>query len=279
MSQTDSTDVDDFFLPKALDPAIELKGSVFTLTVLRLQSLDLDAVEIQLKERLAQGPRFFENAPVVLDLEPLKENAGELAWDGLIEMLRSLRLVPVGVRHATQQQQYAALNAGMAVMKGGAIQSPPAAATTPPRRTDRKSTKPARGVTETETAVPTVRKTKLLDQPVRSGQQVYAENTDLILLAPVNAGAEIIADGHIHVYAPLRGRALAGVKGDTSARIFCQFMEAELVAIAGHYQIYEEKVPDNVYREAVQVYLDGERLFVSPLTRRQRDSHKRHQPQ
>jgi septum site-determining protein MinC len=109
-------------------------------------------------------------------------------------------------------------------------------------------------------------KNKLVYDPVRSGQQIYAGDGDLVLLSPVNAGAEVIADGNIHCYAPLRGRALAGVKGNTGARIFCQCMEAELVAISGNYQIFEEEWPEKVYRKAVQIYLEDERLHIVPLT-------------
>ncbi|TPW14125.1 MAG: septum site-determining protein MinC, partial [Halothiobacillaceae bacterium] len=108
--------------------------------------------------------------------------------------------------------------------------------------------------------------TKVIYQPIRSGQQIYAKGGDLIVLAAVNAGAEIIADGNIHIYAPLRGRALAGVRGNNSARIFCYNMEAELVAVAGHYRVFEERVPSEFRNKAVQIYLDNEQLKIELLT-------------
>ena len=107
--------------------------------------------------------------------------------------------------------------------------------------------------------------TKIVQQPVRSGQRMMARKGDLVVLAAVNAGAEIIAEGNIHVYAPLRGRALAGVSGDTHARIFCHQFEAELVAIAGNYRVFDNGPPRELRGKAVQVFLDGEQLIVAPL--------------
>ena len=100
--------------------------------------------------------------------------------------------------------------------------------------------------------------------PVRSGQQVYAENADLTVLATVGAGAEVIADGSIHVYGSLRGRAMAGAQGDTSARIYCTDFHAELVAIAGHYRVFEQ-IPADLEGQAVQCWLEGEKLLIARL--------------
>ncbi|MGH8653065.1 MAG: septum site-determining protein MinC [Gammaproteobacteria bacterium] len=244
------------FLPEAGLPAVELKGSVFTLTVVRIQSPELDAVETQLKECLAQGPRFFEDAPVVVDLEPLKSKDKRPDLLKLITLLQTLRLIPVGVRNACPDQRMEAVKGGIAIMQGGAIQDLP-----PGGRVENNALK-----VENDPPMQIQRgRTKVVRKTIRSGQQVYAAGGDLIVLASVNAGAEVVADGHIHVYAPLRGRALAGVMGDAQARIFCQCMEAELVAVAGHYQIYEEGVPSDLHRNPVQVYLEEERLNVVPL--------------
>lgn len=244
-------------------PAVELKGSMFTLTVLRIQSLDLEALERELKRLLAQGPRFFENAPVVLDLEHLKERSKDLDFPGLTRLSRRLRLIPVGVRNATPELRVDAAKAGLAVMKGGAIQDLPST-----KQSGGPSSVPPDTADPTDPGEATGHKTKVVTQTVRSGQQVYAAGGDLILLAAVNAGAEVVADGHIHVYAPLRGRALAGVRGDTGARIFCQSMEAELVGIAGHYQIFEEEMPEALHRATVQVCFTDDQLKVIPLVRR-----------
>ncbi|WP_431051152.1 septum site-determining protein MinC [Roseateles sp. L2-2] len=116
-----------------------------------------------------------------------------------------------------------------------------------------------------EVPVPTEAKTVYVDKPLRSGQQVYAKGADLVVLAAVNHGAEVIADGSIHVYAPLRGKAIAGARGNTDARIFAQQLEAELIAIAGIYRTSENPLPDNVRGKAAQVRLDGEKLLMEPL--------------
>ena len=235
-------------------PAVELKGSVFTLPILRIKRWDLAAIEADLTERLAQSLRFFENAPVVVDLEALDDDGAQaLDFAALCQLLREKSLVPVGVRKADADRQAAAVAAGLAVLKGGSVQS---LETTPAPQTT-SSSSPA--------DPPHPVKTRVVEQPVRSGQRIYAQGGDLIVLAPVNAGAEVIADGNIHVYAPLRGRALAGVMGDDSARIFAQFMAPELVAIAGHYQVYEEPLPGHLFGKAVQARLDGSQLVLTPL--------------
>lgn len=243
-------------LPAVETPAVEIKGSMFTLPVLRLHSADVQAISEDLSQRLAQHLSFFENAPVVVDLEYLKDDGATLEFSVLAALLRCHQLVPVGVRQGTEQQNAAAVAAGLAVLKGGAI----------PTTTTNKKSSVAAPKSEAP-AIPQVvaRPTRVVRQPVRSGQQIYAQGGDLIIMAPVNAGAEVIADGNIHIYAPLRGRALAGVLGDVNARIFTQSMEAELVSIAGNYQVYEESLPAAVRGKAVQVYLEGTQLLISPL--------------
>lgn len=237
-------------------PAVEIKGSMFTLPVLRLYSADVQAIGEDLSQRLAQHLSFFENAPVVIDLEHLKDADGVLELSVLAALLRCHQLVPVAVRHGSEVQNRAAVAAGLAILKGGAVPSAPS-----------KKTAGIAPREEAPVAPPAVaaRPTRVVRQPVRSGQQIYAQGGDLIILAPVNPGAEVIADGNIHVYAPLRGRALAGVQGDVNARIFTQAMGAELLAIAGNYQVYEDSLPAAVRGKAVQVYLEGTQLLMSPL--------------
>ncbi len=236
-----------------LGPAVEIKGSVFTLLVLRLRRYELAAIESELVGRIAQSKTFFEYAPVVLDLEYLGDENELLNFPELCQLLRRLNLVPVGVRQGSERQHAAAVDAGLALLKGGSI-----------RETVVTETK-HRGTGEGVKQVVVPSKALVVEQPVRSGQQIYAHGGDLIVLAPVNAGAEIIADGNIHIYAPLRGRALAGVLGDSSARIIAQSMEAELVSIAGHYQIFEERLTDDLFAKPVQVYLKEMALTLVPL--------------
>jgi septum site-determining protein MinC len=224
--------------------ALEIKGSVFTLGVVHLLVADLKAVASELDAKLRLAPRFFRHAPLVIDLQALPVSGEALDFPALVRLLRQHELIPVGVRNASAEQQEAALRAGLGLIQGGR-----------PERENRASD-PAPAPAQTPTRV--------ITQPVRSGQQIYAQGGDLIVLAPVSAGAELLADGHIHVYAPLRGRALAGIKGNTGARIFCQFLEAELISVAGHYRVIED-LDDSVRGKPAQAYLEGERLTIRPL--------------
>lgn len=261
LSGADQSDSPPQPAPQNRQLAIDLKGSVFTITVMRLYHNDLAHLERELRHYVAKSPRFFNNAPVVIDVSTLQEPATPIDFKAMAELLRGLHLVPVGVRHADAAQQDAAVAAGLAIMNGGTLkdlpgaQAPPAAGLrrTPPAVEHKKT-----GASQTQA-------TKVIHQPVRSGQQIYARGGDLVVLAAVNAGAEIVADGNIHVYAPLRGRALAGVQGGTGARIFCQHMAAELVAIAGHYRVFEDAVPREFRDKPVQVHLDKEQLVFTLL--------------
>lgn len=255
-------------------PGAEIKGSKFTLTLVRLLSTEFADIERDLREKIATGPRFFANAPVVLDLQQVRDIRPDLDFLALVKLLKQLALVPVGVHHATLAQQEAAVAAGLAVIKGGGVPEPPTApepkdatgAKAENLRVPTKVQPPPRKSAEVTESDDSVIRAKTVHRPVRSGQQIYARDRDLVVLAAVNAGAEVLADGDVHVYGPLRGRALAGVKGDRHARIFCQSLEAELVAIAGHYLVSDESVPLEVRGRAVQIYLDGENLRFELLT-------------
>ncbi len=269
MTSIKSAQINEAFELGELKSAIELKGSVFTLTVLKLHHPDLDRIAAELSEHIAQGPRFFENAPIVIDLDILKRKFSQhrFCFATLTRILRDHKLIPVGVRNGNLAQHQQAALQGLAILKGGAIQSlnnTSVSTQTPPRETPPKVSAAA----PAESAPPTssrTQPTKIIKQPVRSGQQVYARGGDLILLGAVNAGAEVIADGNIHIYAPLRGRALAGVHGNDNARIFCQCFEAQLIAIAGHYQVFEDSVPEQFFQQAVQIYLDRNSLSIAKI--------------
>jgi len=272
MPRSNATDTQDLFAaePQAQQSAFELKGSVFTLSVLRIHSNELDVIEAQLAKRLEKSPQFFANAPIVVDLEAVRDISAPLDFHRFVAMLRGRHFFPVGVQNGSPSQHEAAMSAGLAVLKGRAMKDAPNVApliNAPPDTT----AEPIPPDDEPEldatlAARPTqAHNTKIIQQAVRSGQRVMARNSDLIVLAAVNAGAEIIAEGNIHVYAPLRGRALAGVSGDTHARIFCHQFEAELVAIAGNYRVFDDGPPKELRGKAVQVFLDGEQLIVAPL--------------
>jgi len=286
--QTNATNLpktNDLFQHENQETAIDLKGSVFTLPVLCLKVTNLTKIESDLKERLSKSPQFFNNAPIVVDLESIKECADELDFPKFVTLLRGLHLVPVGVQHGTKPQHEAAKWAGFAELKGGAIQELPTAANrrkngdnkTPNNQVATQQNKPVDeasppGSSSEKNAsshaiksIESTPTTRVVSHPVRSGQRIYHQGGDLVLLAAVNAGAEVMADGNIHVYAPLRGRALAGGRGDTEARIFCMHMEAELIAIAGQYRVFENKVPPEMLGKPVQIFLEGEKIVIASL--------------
>lgn len=236
--------------------AFQLKGSLFTLTALQLFELDIERLRDQLSSMVQQAPKFFQYAPMVIDLQKLAEQNATIDFAELVGLLRSLRLIPVGVRNGNPAQRAAAMTAGLAILPEAKAELNQA-----PSNKDTLVNKVAAKPAPTKTIA---QQSKLVTQPVRSGQQIYAQGGDLIILAAVSPGAELLADGHIHVYGPLRGRALAGVTGDTQARIFCHSLEAELVSIAGHYWVNED-LKDTNREVPVQIYLQGEKLQLDKL--------------
>ncbi|HXO01834.1 MAG TPA: septum site-determining protein MinC [Stellaceae bacterium] len=196
-----------------------VQGALFTVMVVRAAMLRDPAFEDELALQIGRSPRFFENAPVVLDLRGVENLTEASEFDTIREKLRSLTLTLVGVQNAQPAQLEAATGAGLASFAPNAAGQPRSAPAAAP---------------------PPAPKTRLITEPVRSGTQIYARGGDLVVTAAVSPGAELVADGNIHVYGALRGRALAGASGDSSARIFCTRLEAELVSIAGRYLVSEQ---------------------------------------
>ncbi|MBI3898269.1 MAG: septum site-determining protein MinC [Gammaproteobacteria bacterium] len=235
-------------LPKHASAAFELKGRMMTLSVLRVLTSDLDALCQQLDAKIATAPDFFQNFPVLLDFEELSEES-QCGFDiaRMNRLLRERSFVPVGLRAASDVLIGIAAGVGIGVISGSAA----------PERDRRERAKDKEA-----SAKPTAN--LLVRQPVRSGQQVYAEGGDLIVLTTVSPGAEILADGNIHIYGALRGRALAGVRGNTDARIFCRSLDAELISIAGNYRV-SEKIQESEREQPVQIYLNGDNLVIENL--------------
>jgi septum site-determining protein MinC len=223
-------------------PPFQLKGSSFTLTVLHLNTHQNDEFASHLHEMVQQTPNFFKNVPVVIDLQALKDSPEPLDFLSLAQHMRQQGLIPVGIRHANKQQESAAITAGLGVLTTKKNETRTAAT-----KNNAKNTRP-----------------KIITQPIRSGQQVYAQDSDLIILASVSAGAEVLADGHIHIYGALRGRALAGVTGDKSARIFCHQLDAQLVSIAGIYKLQDSLLPSTA-SIGTQIYLMDEQLQIATI--------------
>jgi septum site-determining protein MinC len=235
----------------------EIKSAILPLVSLLLKTADLRALAVELTARFGDAPDFFDNDPLVLDLSPL-QGQGEVAIDfpALLDLLRSYRVLPVAARGGSPAQMAAALAAGLAA-------APEAVAPAPSPQ--RASQPPAPAAAAAENVALTA---LIIDKPLRSGQQVYARGRDLVVLSMVNPGAEVIADGHIHVYAPLRGRAIAGARGNTEARILSLCLEPELISIAGVYRTSEVPLPADVLAKPTQVRLVGGaegKLVMDPL--------------
>ncbi|HFE37152.1 MAG TPA: septum site-determining protein MinC, partial [Gammaproteobacteria bacterium] len=198
-----------------------------------------------------------------IDLKEIKNTDQDFDFRGLMKLLSQQRLKPVGIKNGSSQQNVLAVSAGLALLQNGIRQASEDKKPSTRERTVETGNQPK----SAPELVQDVRQnlTKVIKQPVRSGQQIYAKGGDLIILAPVNHGAEIIADGNIHVYSTMRGRALAGVRGDVNASIFCQSMLAELVAIAGNFRVFEDDMPAEIKSKAVRIHLDGEQLVISQL--------------
>ena len=237
--------------PDAASNTFEIKSANFPLVALLLKSDDLVAVARDLTKRFGDIPDFFDNDALVIDLTPLQSlrdgSAATFNFSALLTLLRSYRLVPIAIKGGSPEQMAAAFNAGL-------IPAPDAHMVNVRAGAD-AGTEPLGAM--------------VLDKPLRSGQQVYAKGRDLIVLAMVNPGAEVIADGHIHVYAPLRGRAIAGARGNTEARIFAMSLDVELLSIAGVYRTSENPLPPDVVGRPTQVRLvegpEGSKLIMTPL--------------
>ncbi|GHA09430.1 septum site-determining protein MinC [Oceanisphaera arctica] len=222
---------------------IELKGSSFTLSVVHMTDSDIQQVKRQLAEKIALAPAFFRAAPLVINIEKLLQIPDFIA---LADALKALDLVPVGITGAKDDATRAAARAaGLAVVSTGKIPMQQEATAAPAALLNQPGTKVHRG-------------------PVRSGQQVYAPNGSLVILGSVSNGAEVIADDSIHIYGQLRGRAVAGAKGNESARIYCQQLMAELISVAGHYQLSDGLQGVN-WEQPVTISLAGEQLKFDRL--------------
>lgn len=244
--------------------SFDLKSASLPVVAVVLKTTDAALFAADLADRVADAPGFFDHDPVLIDLAPVREAEEPIDFAAIVALLRSHSTLPVAVRGGSAAQMEAARAAGLA-----------AAPDAPPARAEATAaTAAAAEVREVvrEVEVEVVREvpvagpgTMVIDKPLRSGQQVYARGADLVVMAVVSFGAEVIADGNIHVYAPLRGRAIAGARGNTEARIFSTCMEPQLVSIAGIYRTTETALPEEVAGKPAQVRLDGEKLIIEPL--------------
>lgn len=225
--------------------AFKLKGRLYTFTVLQVLSTDRESFAQQFAETVIKAPKLFERTPVVFDLSSV--NHLEFDLQDFCQIARDHGMIPVGIQGGNPLQDTFAQCQGLAVLNASTAHDKPLIEHT---------------IEVTETAPVSAPKTKLLTTPVRSGQQAVAIGGDLIVSSSVSHGAELLADGNIHVYGALRGRALAGISGDCEARIYCQSLEAELVSIAGFYRLSDAIEPIN---GPCQIYLQDEHIVIETL--------------
>jgi septum site-determining protein MinC len=257
------------------EQAGELKIGQVGIANLRIRTLDIDKLVSEMRDRVRSAPKLFERAAVILDFGGLARTPDAGTVKDLVSGLRQAGVLPVAIAYGTSEIEALSKEIGLPLLakfrvsyeKAEAASAAVAAATPAaiaavekPIATESAPTKSAGKAVVSAQAEPGL----LQSLPVRSGQQIYAQNRDLTVCATVGAGAEVIADGSIHIYGALRGRALAGANGNANARIFCREFHAELVAVAGTYKVLDE-IPKNLLGKAVQIWLDKEQLRIEEL--------------
>ena len=234
----------------------DIKSADLPLVALLLKTTDLNAVSQALAQQLAESPGFFDNDPLLIDVTGLKEDlqTSTLDLSRLLDILRQQGLLPLAIKGAHNALLATAQTLGLVDASDARV---------------RRSVPVAEASAHAPVSPPTPLGAMVIDKPLRSGQQVYAKGRDLVVMAMVNPGAEVIADGSVHIYGTLRGKAIAGARGNTQAMIFAQSMEPELISIAGVYRTSENPLPSEVLGLPAQVSLqsgpDGDKLLISPL--------------
>ena len=235
------------------DQTLELKGSLFPLSVLSCADLSVNALRAGLSQKLAQAPSFFYQAPIVLNVAECRQTPDFAA---IKQLFAELNLVLVGVCGAGTELKQQAQQAGLAALQLGKD-----------NKTATKTSVAAsnnNSVNNSAESAAVAMDAKIVEQTVRSGQQLYAKGTDLIVRGTVGAGAEVIADGNIHIYGTLRGKAIAGAAGDRSKRIFCYNLQAELVSIAGNYWL-SESLQGEFWGKSTCIKLQDDQLVLAEL--------------
>jgi septum site-determining protein MinC len=252
-------------------PIFEIKSATLGLVSFHLKTSDLNVLAAELARRFADTPDFFSDDPVLVDLSALAHTSEVPDFSALRRLLKPYRIHPVAVAQGNVQQHEAAFQAGLPLVQPDGLAGEHSHHHPGEREVVREVVREVR----VEVPVNVVREvpaelnpTHIVDKPLRSGQQVYAKGSDLVVLAMVNFGAEVIADGCVHVYAPLRGKVIAGAKADEKARqarIFTACLEAELISIAGVYRTGEKELPPEVRGKPAQIRLEGDKLIIEPL--------------
>jgi septum site-determining protein MinC len=237
----------------ATGPAIEIRFGQVSLAQVRIRTTDPGAILDELTGRVAAAPRFFERTPVCLDLGALEHDPEVEQVRAVLDAVRRAGMVPVGIAHGTDAIEALAPRVALPVMTQ--LRSPVRPAPAQQKEQSPEPEPAAPHAVALEMRAPAL----MHHRPVRSGQRLYARDRDLVVTAPVGAGAEVMADGCVHIYGSLRGRAMAGARGETTARVFCQEFNAELVSIAGVFRVFES-IPPELAGQPVQAWLDGDDL-------------------
>ena len=248
--------------------ACDLRFGQVGIACVRVRRVDAAALCDELERRVRAAPPMFARAAVVLDLSHLLELPDDGAVDALLEAVRSAGMLPVGLAYGTSDTEALAKRMGLPLIAKFRAAYEPAPGT-PPAAEPMPHAEPAQPAMQAEPILSTPAAGNMLGAQhhagsVRSGQQIYARDRDLIITGAVANGAEVIADGNIHIYGGLRGRAMAGAQGDEKARIFVSDFRPELVAIAGQYRVFEQ-IPDDLEGQSVQCWLDGDKLMIAKL--------------
>ncbi|WP_151445743.1 septum site-determining protein MinC [Lacisediminimonas profundi] len=254
---------------KQAGKALEAKIATVVAVTIILHTADLGQADQQLAQLTGGQQDYFDHELAVIELALDEAGIASIDWAGLLALLRRWNLNPVAVRHAPSALQPALHQLGLSLDEVGSRTPVPDAepaqtAPAPARPAPAFASVPASAAASSP--APSRPACMIVDTPVRGGQRIYARDADLVVTAAVNAGAELIADGSIHVYAPLRGRALAGASGNAGARIFALSMEAELVSIAGIYRTFEDGQQKEMARKPAEVRLEGDRLEMRPIS-------------
>lgn len=247
-------------MTKKSEEAFKLKANFLPITVIKFLRGDQRSILQQLKETHRAAPNYFQQSPVIIDVNHLKRPAKGLDLSKLTQLLREYQMIPVGVQGLSADEEGAAQALGLALWRSSAAASEPEKAAP----VVAEAAAPYEAAAPVGVVQPPKYANTVMTKPVRSGMRVYAKQSNLVLLAPVSSGAECIADGDIFCYAPVRGRILAGAAGDLQAQIFCHSLEAELIAIAGYYLLYDECPAERNGR--FQIFLKDNRLYVDNVS-------------
>jgi septum site-determining protein MinC len=253
----------------------DIKSAHLGLVALVFKTLNTQAIAAELHQRFSDFPDFFDQDAVAIDLSAAIDDdtaCADIDWQAWLAMLGAYNMLPLAVRGVPEAWKEQLVHHNLAWMAPVVVQASMGDAIETSKATTQAVTQPAPAqATSTVAASTQAQAALIVDKPLRSGQRVYAKGRDLVVMAMVNPGAEVIADGHIHVYAPLRGRAIAGARGDTNARIFALSFEPELVSIAGVYQSIDGDLPAGVKGHTAQVLLKvdngEERLIYQAIAR------------